>query len=132
LRWLFISSAPARKDTKLAILEWFRNSQLLEMYGSTEQGWTTLLRPEEQLTKLGSIGRELIGCHPIRLLDESGNEVPEGHVGEIFSHTPWCFDGYRKLSDKTAKPSAGATSRSATWRVATRRASTTSSIARRT
>jgi len=38
LRRLFISSAPARKDTKLAILEWFRNSQLLEMYGSTEQG----------------------------------------------------------------------------------------------
>ena len=79
---LLMSSAPARKDTKLAILAWFRNSQLLEMYGSTEQGWATLLRPEEQLTKPGSIGRKLIGCHPIRLLDASGNEVPEGHVGE--------------------------------------------------
>jgi len=48
VRKLLISSAPERKDTKLAILAWFRNSQLLEMYGSTEQGWATALRPEEQ------------------------------------------------------------------------------------
>ena len=107
VRRLLISSAPARKDTKLAILAWFRNSQLLEMYGSTEQGWAIVLRPEEQLTKLGSIGWELIGCHQIRLLDESGNAVPEGHVGEIFSHTPWCFDGYWKLPEKTAEAFRG-------------------------
>jgi acyl-CoA synthetase (AMP-forming)/AMP-acid ligase II len=107
VRRLLISSAPARKDTKLAILAWFRNSQLLEMYGSTEQGWATVLRPEEQLTKLGSIGRELIGCRQIRLLDESGNAVPEGQVGEIFSHTPWCFDGYWKLPEKTAEAFRG-------------------------
>ena len=55
---LLISSAPARRDTKLALMEYFRNSQLYEGYGSTETGWVTLLRPEEQLTKLGSIGRE--------------------------------------------------------------------------
>jgi acyl-CoA synthetase (AMP-forming)/AMP-acid ligase II len=24
-------------------------------------------------------------------------------VGEIYSHTPWCFDGYWKLPDKTAE-----------------------------
>ena len=44
-----ISSAPARRDTKLAILEHFRNSQLFELYGSTEAGWVTLLRPDEQI-----------------------------------------------------------------------------------
>ena len=107
VRRLLISSAPARKDTKLAILECFRNSQLLEMYGSTEQGWATLLRPDEQLTKLGSIGRELIGCGRMKLLDEAGNEVPEGAVGEIYSHTPWCFDGYWKLPEKTAEAFRG-------------------------
>ena len=58
---LLISSAPARRDTKLAIMECFRNSRLHEMYGSSEAGWVTLLRPEEQMTRLGSIGRELIG-----------------------------------------------------------------------
>jgi len=54
---LLISSAPARKDTKLALMEYFRRSHLYEAYGSTEAGWVTMLRPEEQLTKLGSIGR---------------------------------------------------------------------------
>ena len=53
VRKLMISSAPARKDTKLAILEYFRNSQLYELYGSTEAGWVTLLRPDEQIEHLG-------------------------------------------------------------------------------
>ncbi len=75
---LLISSAPARKDTKLAIMDYFRKSRLYEMYGSTEAGLVTLLRPEEQLTKLGSIGRELAGSGQIKLLDEAGNEVPDG------------------------------------------------------
>jgi len=34
-------------------------------------GLVTLLRPEEQMTRLGSIGRELIGSGPIRALDEN-------------------------------------------------------------
>src|SRR5215475_1368272 len=50
---LLISSAPARRDTKLAIMECFRNSRLHEMYGSTEAGWVTLLRPDEQFSRLG-------------------------------------------------------------------------------
>jgi fatty-acyl-CoA synthase len=104
---LLVSSAPARRDTKLAIMERFRNSQLFEMYGSTEAGWATLLRPDEQLTKLGSVGRELIGSGRIKLLDENGNEVPEGEVGELYSRTPWCFEGYWKLPDKTAEAFRG-------------------------
>jgi acyl-CoA synthetase (AMP-forming)/AMP-acid ligase II len=47
---LMISSAPARRDTKLAIMEYFKNSGLYEGYGSTEAGWVTMLHPDEQLT----------------------------------------------------------------------------------
>ena len=61
VRKLMISSAPARKDTKLAILDHFRNSELYELYGSTEAGWVTLLRPDEQIDHLGSVGREWTG-----------------------------------------------------------------------
>jgi acyl-CoA synthetase (AMP-forming)/AMP-acid ligase II len=104
---LLISSAPARRDTKLEIMEFFRNSQLFEMYGSTEAGWVTLLRPEEQLTMLGSVGRELTGTGRIKLLDESGNEVADGEVGELHSRTPWCFDGYWKMPDRTAEAFRG-------------------------
>lgn len=104
---LLISSAPARRETKLAIMENFRNSQLLEAYGSTEAGWVTLLRPDEQLTKLGSIGRELTGSGRIRLLGEDGNEVPEGEVGELYSRTPYAFRGYWKMPEKTAEAFRG-------------------------
>jgi fatty-acyl-CoA synthase len=45
---LMISSAPARRETKLAIMEYFRNSGLFELYGSTEAGWVTMLHPDEQ------------------------------------------------------------------------------------
>jgi fatty-acyl-CoA synthase len=56
IRKLLISSAPARRDTKLGILKMFPNSKLDEAYGSTEAGCVTILKPEEQLTKLGSCG----------------------------------------------------------------------------
>jgi fatty-acyl-CoA synthase len=100
---LMISSAPARKDTKLGILEYFSNSQLHELYGSTEAGWVTLLRPDEQIEHLGSVGREWTGSGPVKMLDPEGREVPDGEVGELFSCTPYAFDGYLNDPVKTAE-----------------------------
>ncbi|MCB1907419.1 MAG: AMP-binding protein [Rhodocyclaceae bacterium] len=105
---LMISSAPARKDTKVAILEYFTNGRLYELYGSTEAGWVTLLRPHEQLHKLGSVGREWAGSGAIRLLDVNGQEVPDGEVGELFSRTSYVFDGYWRNPEKTAEAFRGA------------------------
>lgn len=105
---LLISSAPARRDTKLAILEHFAGCRLFELYGSTEAGWVSILRPDEQLDHLGSVGREWAGSGAIRLLDADGREVPDGEVGELFSRTPWVFDGYWKNPKKTAEAFRGA------------------------
>lgn len=104
---LMISSAPARKDTKLAILDHFHNGKLYELYGSTEAGWVTLLRPEEQIDKLGSVGREWAGSGAIRLLDADGREVPDGEVGELYSRTAYVFDGYWKNPEKTVEAFSG-------------------------
>jgi acyl-CoA synthetase (AMP-forming)/AMP-acid ligase II len=101
VRRLMCSSAPVRQDTKIDIMNFFKNSQLFEAYGSTEAGLVTLLRPEDQMRKLGSIGREIIGTRRIKLLDEKGHEVTDGEVGELFSHTPMVFSEYWKMPEET-------------------------------
>jgi fatty-acyl-CoA synthase len=101
IRQLLISSAPARADLKLAIMDYFKSAELWEAYGSTEAGLVTYLRPEEQFTKLGSIGREIFGSDRIKLLDENGEEVPEGEVGELYSRSPIAFKEYWKDPHKT-------------------------------
>jgi fatty-acyl-CoA synthase len=105
---LLISSAPASERLKRDIMALFENGSLYELYGSTEAGWVTLLRPEDQLTKLGSVGREWAGSGPIKLLDENRQEVPDGEVGELFSCTPYAFEGYWQAPQKTAEAFAGA------------------------
>jgi fatty-acyl-CoA synthase len=102
IRQLLISSAPARKETKLGIMEMFPNARLFEAYGSTEAGLVTLLRPRDQLTKLGSIGKECVGTDKLKLLDENGNPVPQGEVGELYSRGPMMFDEYWRMPEKTA------------------------------
>ncbi|MCG6904483.1 MAG: AMP-binding protein [Rhodobacter sp.] len=104
---LMISSAPARADTKRGIMEMFPNSGLFELYGSSEAGWVTMLHPDEQFTHLGTVGRECVGTAPIRMLDDAGNEVPDGQPGELFSCTPYTFDGYWNLPEKTAEAFRG-------------------------
>ena len=93
--------------TKLAIMACFPSSRLFEAYGSTEAGLVTLLRPEQQLQKVGSIGREIAGTDRLRLLDEEGAAVPEGEVGELWARTPTAFDGYWNLPEATTRALRG-------------------------
>ena len=103
IKKLLISSAPARKDTKLGVLEMFKNAELYEAYGSTEAGIVTILKPAEQMTKLGSIGREVIGTDIIMLYDEDGFLITKPNiVGELYSRSPMLFEGYWKEPEKTA------------------------------
>ena len=98
---LLTSSAPATKQMKLDVMNLFNKTKLFEAYGSTEAGLVTLLRPEDQMNKLGSIGKECIGTDLIKLLDEDGNPVPIGEIGELYSRGPQMFDEYYKLPEKT-------------------------------
>lgn len=103
IRKLLCSSAPVRKSMKLQIMEFFPGVDLYEGYGSTEAGIVTILKPEDQMRKLGSIGYESLGTDFIKLLDEEGREVTDGQVGELYSKGPMLFDEYYKLPEKTAE-----------------------------
>jgi acyl-CoA synthetase (AMP-forming)/AMP-acid ligase II len=102
IRKLLCSSAPVRKVMKQQITEFFPGVELYEAYGSTEAGIVTILKPEYQMQKLGSIGFESLGTDFVKILDENGNEVPAGEVGELYSRGPMLFDEYYKLPEKTA------------------------------
>ena len=101
IRQLLVSSAPATKELKMEIMNFFKNAELWEAYGSTEGGLGTLLRPEDQFKKLGSIGREIFGTDRIKLLDEDKNEVPDGEIGELYYRAPCVFKEYYKDPEKT-------------------------------
>jgi len=86
---------------KLAVMEFFPGVALYEAYGSTEAGIVTVLKPEDQLRKLGSIGFESLGTDIVKILDEKANEVGVGEIGELYSRGPMLFDAYYKMPEKT-------------------------------
>ncbi|HDS15243.1 MAG TPA: long-chain fatty acid--CoA ligase [Proteobacteria bacterium] len=107
LEKLLCSSAPARREHKEAILKLVPGVKLYEGYGSTEAGIVTTLMPEDQMRKPGSIGKESSGTDLVRILDESGNDVAPGEVGELYSRGPMLFDHYYKLPEATAEAFQG-------------------------
>jgi len=94
IRKLLCSSAPVTKSMKKEIMKFFPGVELYEAYGSTEAGLVTILKPEDQMRKLGSIGYEAVGTDFIKILDEDGKEVGVGEVGELYSRGPMLFDEY--------------------------------------
>jgi len=76
-------------------------SGLLELYGLTE-GVGTTLKPEDMQGKTGSVGTP-IGGTDIRIIDEEGNELPAGEVGEIIGYSPIMMKGYLNRPEATAE-----------------------------
>ena len=107
IRKLLCSSAPVSRSMKLAIMDFFPGVELYEAYGSTEAGIVTILKPEDQMRKLGSIGIESLGTDLVKILDQDGKEVGFGEIGELYSRGPMLFDEYYKLPEKTASSFRG-------------------------
>ena len=107
IKKLLCSSAPAHREVKLGIMEFFPGVELYEGYGSTEAGIVTTLLPHEQLSHLGSIGRESFGTDSIKILDENKEPVKQGEVGELYSRGPMLFTEFLGLPEKTAESHAG-------------------------
>lgn len=95
------NAAPLAQATKEQIVAYFGEGILHETYGSTEAGIVTNLRPADQLTKQRCVGQPFIATH-VRLLDEAGEEVAPGEVGELYSRSPYIYNGYWGKPDETA------------------------------
>jgi long-chain acyl-CoA synthetase len=96
---LLSAAAPLWKQTKSDILNKFPKSKLVELYGITE-GISTVLRPDEQFSKLGSVGKPRLGGD-IKILDDNGQELPRGEVGEIAGCNFSMMTEYYRNPDKT-------------------------------
>lgn len=66
---------------------------LVEYYGMTEGGGTTMLVANAHPTKLHSVGHPIEG-HDIRLIDDDGREVVAGETGEVVGRSPAMMTGY--------------------------------------
>jgi fatty-acyl-CoA synthase/long-chain acyl-CoA synthetase len=102
LRVLVSNAAPLPSPTKEGILGLAPGLRLHEFYGSTEAGIVTNLRPEDQLRKVRCAGQPLL-LTEVEIRDDDGNEVGPGEVGELWSRSPFLFDGYHDRTDATAE-----------------------------
>ena len=102
MRIMIANAAPWSYALKQQYVADFPPESLWEVYGSTELGVNTILRPEDQLRKPGSCGKEA-PLVEIRLYDDDGKVVeatgPEA-TGELFVRSPSVFADYYKQHDK--------------------------------
>ncbi len=94
------NAAPWSYALKQLYLSRFPKLSLFEVYGSTELGINTLLRPEHQLSKPGSCGRPAPGVE-IMLFDDEGASVTAAQTeGELYVKSANMFSTYHKAHDK--------------------------------
>ncbi|WAC91223.1 long-chain-fatty-acid--CoA ligase FadD2 [Mycobacterium sp. Aquia_213] len=63
------------------------------MYGSTEIAFATIARPEDLERNASTVGPVVKGVK-VKILDDNGNELPQGDVGRIFVGNAFPFEGY--------------------------------------
>ena len=77
------------------------NAKFWNFYGQTEVApLATVLQPEDQMRKLGSAGKPALNVET-RIVDDAGNEVPSGSIGEIVHRTAHAMLGYLFDEEKT-------------------------------
>jgi acyl-CoA synthetase (AMP-forming)/AMP-acid ligase II len=92
LRVIAASGSALPGELALKLMDRF-GDVLYNLYGSTEVAWATIATPEDLRAAPGTAGRPPRGT-VVKLLDEQGDEVPEGQTGRIFVGNEMAFEGY--------------------------------------
>ncbi len=108
-------AAPMPLEVIKKAVELFPGVSFINAFGQTETASTiTTLGPEDhnltgteeekekKLKRLSSIGKPMSDIE-MKIVDEEGNELPLGEVGEILARGPRVMSGYWKDEEKTEK-----------------------------
>jgi acyl-CoA synthetase (AMP-forming)/AMP-acid ligase II len=106
MRCLIANAAPVPYALKQEIVEKLGDGFLYEVYGSTELGIVTVLKPADQLRKPGSCGK-VYGGIEVKLVKEDGTDAEVGEPGELFIRTGLAMDGYHRTEEQLAELSDG-------------------------
>jgi long-chain acyl-CoA synthetase len=88
----------------VALLENFErkfNVRVSEGYGLSEASPVTCFNPLDRPRKTGSIGMSIVNVEN-KVVNELGEEVPAGQVGELIVKGPNVMKGYYKMPEETA------------------------------
>jgi fatty-acyl-CoA synthase len=66
---------------------------IYNMYGSTEIAFATIAGPKDLQLNAATVGPVVKGVK-VKILDDNGNELPQGDVGRIFVGNAFPFEGY--------------------------------------
>ncbi|WP_053073972.1 long-chain fatty acid--CoA ligase [Bacillus sp. LL01] len=101
LRLFTYGAAPMPYELVKKVKALYPNIKVQNLYGQTENSpAATTLKDHYALDKVGSVG-EVLPQTEIRVVDEFGESVPVGEVGEIIVKGPQVMKGYLKNEEAT-------------------------------
>jgi acyl-CoA synthetase (AMP-forming)/AMP-acid ligase II len=77
---------------------------LIEIYSMTEGGVVCLLHAHKYPDKLHTVGQPAPGSE-VFTIDEEGNRLPPGSIGELVGRSPTMMSGYQNQPEKTQEAS---------------------------
>ncbi|MFC1949668.1 class I adenylate-forming enzyme family protein [Chloroflexota bacterium] len=115
LKVITYGAAPMPLEVIKKAVELFPGVSFINAFGQTETASTiTTVPPEDhnltgteeekakKLRRLSSIGKPMADVE-MKVIDEDGNDLPQGEVGEIVARGPRVMSGYWKDEEKTEK-----------------------------
>ena len=107
LRRALWGASTAPRSTLERLVRTFPNVGIVNAFGQTEMSSnTTFLKPAAAISKMGSVGTPVINVEA-RVVDDDGNDVVPGEVGEIVYRGPTVMAGYYGNPEATAEAFRG-------------------------